>query len=59
MEEATKRSVIKGTPLINSMKQTLNVLTTVKLDCLPNANRIPRGNEQTIPQTPKTPKPHG
>ena len=28
------------------MKQTLNVLTTVKFDCLPNASRIPKGNEE-------------
>jgi hypothetical protein len=34
------------------MKHTLKVLTTVSLDCLPNANRIPIGREHTIPETP-------
>jgi len=48
MDDATKRSVINGTPLINSIKQILNVLTTVNLDCLPKASRIPKGSEQTI-----------
>ena len=44
---------------IESIQRDMAVLTdkvnliTGKLDCLPNANKIPRGNEQTIPQTPK------
>ena len=34
------------------MKHTHKVLTTVSLDCLPNAKRIPIGKEHTIPVTP-------
>ena len=37
---------------MNSIKQTLIDLTTVNFDCLPRANIIPKGNEQTIPETP-------
>ena len=44
---------MRGTPLINSIKHTLKVLTTVNLDCLPSAKSIPIGSEQTIPETPK------
>ena len=44
--------MIRGTPRINSIKQTLKVRTTVSLDCLPKARTIPNGSEQTIPETP-------
>ena len=52
IDEATNSKVIRGTPLINSIKHTLNVLTTVNYDCLPRAKRMPIGSEQTIPVTP-------
>ena len=51
--DATNNKVINGTPLINSMKQMLIVLTTVSFDCLPNAKIIPIGREHTIPLTPR------
>ena len=37
---------------MNSIKPTHIILVTVKLDCLPKANNIPRGKDATIPVTP-------
>ncbi len=43
---------MRGTPRINSMNPTQIILITGKLDCLPNANKIPIGKDATIPVTP-------
>jgi hypothetical protein len=40
------KTVIKGTPLQNSMKESEEYLTTGKLDLLPRANIIPKGKQK-------------
>ena len=47
--EDIKSTVISGTPLQNSMNRMHRVLITGRVDLLPRASRIPRGNDPTIP----------
>ena len=47
--EAMNRIVISGTARINSIYITEKNLTVDNSDCLPNASKIPIGNEIIIP----------
>lgn len=46
---AMKSTVMSGTPRQNSMKMTLNSLTSGSFERRPSARRIPSGRETTIP----------
>ncbi len=48
------KSVISGTPLINSINKVHIILITGKFDLLPKAKMIPRGNASAIPVQPNT-----
>ena len=51
--DATKSKVIKGTPRINSMNSTHNILSVGIFDRRPSASAIPIGNEKVIPVIPR------
>ena len=50
--DATKSSVINGTPRMNSMNPTQTILSMIKSDWRPKASKMPIGKDNAIPTRP-------